>query len=57
MADLYEDFMKYGEVDNREDIRLKDNKVEVIEECVVDNSRVRLPKDEDTLASIRPLKL
>ncbi|WP_370835694.1 ABC transporter ATP-binding protein [Clostridium tertium] len=57
VADLYEDFMKYGEVDNREDIRLKDNKVEVIEECVVDNSEFRLPKDEDTLASIGPLKL
>ena len=36
-------FMKYGEVlYNREDIRLKDNKVEVIEECVVDNSEFRV---------------
>lgn len=55
IADLYEDFMKYGEIDNKADIRLEskdnDSKGEAAIEDI-DDGEFRMPKDEDTLASI-----
>lgn len=60
IADLYEDFMKYGEVDNKKDVRIEEKEVKVeekAEEIEEDNGEFKLPKNEDTLASIGELKL
>jgi teichoic acid transport system ATP-binding protein len=53
IADLYEDFMKYGEKDNRKDVRIQKKSAE---EKSNDGS-FRVPVDEDTLASIAEVKL
>ena len=58
ITDLYEDFMKYGEVDNRADVRLssKDSNdsstVQTDIEETEDNGEFKMPKDDDTLAAI-----
>ena len=58
VADLYEDFMKYGSVDNAEDVRLEKRKGEIVEEEVEeDTGEFRMPKNEDTLASIRKVTI
>ena len=58
IADLYEDFMKYGTLDNQEDVRLeKRNSEEAVEEEEEDNGEFRMPKNEDTLASIHEVKI
>ena len=58
IADIYEDFMKYGAVDNQADVRME-VKEEVVEEAVEeeDNGEFKMPSNEDTLASIREVKL
>ena len=58
IADIYEDFMKYGTVDNQADVRME-VKEEVVEEAVEeeDNGEFKMPLNEDTLASIREVKL
>lgn len=59
VADLYEDFMKYGEVDNKADVRMKsqdEDEVSEVEQEVTDGE-FRMPKDEDTLASIAKVEL
>lgn len=59
IADLYEDFMKYGTLDNQEDVRLQKKPEEVIEEVIEeeDDGEFKLPKNEDTLASIHEVKI
>ena len=58
IADIYEDFMKYVAVDNQADVRME-VKEEVVEEAVEeeDNGEFKMPSNEDTLASIREVKL
>ncbi|MBD7910215.1 ABC transporter ATP-binding protein [Clostridium cibarium] len=58
IADLYEDFMKYGTLDNQTDVRLK-NKNQKEEEVVVeeDDGEFKMPINEDTLASIHEVKI
>lgn len=65
VADLYEDFMKYGDVDNKKDVRVKDaNEAEnTEEEITVDEQKdenglrpFKMPLDEDTLAAIINVK-
>lgn len=53
IADIYEDFMKYGDVDNNKDVRMK-NKEESSEES---NGEFKVPIDEDVLASIHEVRL
>lgn len=53
IGDLYEDFMKYGETDNKSDVRLK--KVE--EKEVINKGEFRVPIDEDVLASIAKVEI
>ncbi|WP_294351698.1 ABC transporter ATP-binding protein [uncultured Clostridium sp.] len=58
IADIYEDFMKYGTVDNQADVRMEAKEEaaqEVIEE--EDNGEFKMPANEDTLASIGEVKL
>lgn len=58
IADIYEDFMKYGTVDNQADVRMEakeEAEQEVIEE--EDNGEFKMPANEDTLASIGEVKL
>ena len=65
IADLYEDYMKYGDVDNKKDVRLKEandtsSNEEVIEEeeKTIDGLRpFKMPLDEDTLAAIVNVKI
>ena len=66
VADLYEDFMKYGDVDNKKDVRVKDaNKAENTEEEITaddekDENGLRpckMPLDSDTLAAIVNVKI
>ena len=52
IGDLYEDFMKYGETDNKSDVRLQK-----VEEETVSNEEFRLPKDEDVLAAIAKVEI
>ena len=52
IGDLYEDFMKYGETDNKSDIRLKK-----VEEEVENNGEFKVPIDEDVLASIAKVEI
>ncbi|PRR83057.1 ABC transporter ATP-binding protein [Clostridium vincentii] len=54
IADLYEDFMKYGERDNTTDVRLKDK---AVEDEVPSNGEFRAPVNDDTLASIAKVEL
>ncbi|MBE6048854.1 MAG: ABC transporter ATP-binding protein [Clostridium sp.] len=51
IGDLYEDFMKYGETDNKSDVRLK--KVEEVK----NDGQFRVPVDEDILASIAKVEI
>lgn len=66
VADLYEDFMKYGEVDNKKDVRISSDESSgniQDEEVVVDdfnNAEIKpfkVPNDEDILASIAQVKI
>ncbi|MDY4077316.1 MAG: ABC transporter ATP-binding protein [Clostridium sp.] len=56
IADLYEDFMKYGTADNKADVRLKE-KQEKKEEKVISDGKFRVPTNEDILASIAEVKI
>lgn len=51
IGDLYEDFMKYGETDNKSDVRLK--KVQEVK----NDGQFRVPVDEDILASIAKVEI
>lgn len=66
IADLYEDYMKYGDVDNKQDVRLKnandtssdEEAIEEEEEKTADGLRpFKMPLDEDTLAAIVNVKI
>lgn len=58
VADLYEDFMKYGTLDNQEDVRMQKREgEEAVEEEEKNDGEFRLPKNEDTLASIHEVKI
>ncbi|MBE6049635.1 MAG: ABC transporter ATP-binding protein [Clostridium sp.] len=59
IADLYEDFMKYGTLDNQADVRMEAKAEEAVEEVVEeeDNGEFKVPTNEDTLASIGEVKL
>lgn len=52
IADMYEDFMKYGEVDHKKDVRMKAKREEAI-----NKGEFRVPMDENILASIHEVKL
>ncbi|MDU4937982.1 MAG: ABC transporter ATP-binding protein [Clostridium sp.] len=52
IADMYEDFMKYGEVDHKKDVRMKAKREEAI-----NKDEFRVPMDENILASIHEVKL
>lgn len=54
IADIYEDFMKYGERDNKSDVRLKEN---ILGDELHDDGEFRMPINEDVLASIAQVKL
>ncbi len=58
IADIYEDFMKYGTVDNQADVRME-AKEEAAQEVIEqeDNGEFKMPANEDTLASIGEVKL
>ena len=65
IADLYEDYMKYGDVDNKKDVRLKDaNDTSTNEEAIEEEEKTidglrpfKMPLDEDTLAAIVNVKI
>lgn len=58
IADLYEDFMKYGTIDNQADVRMELKEEEgITEEVEEDNGEFKMPSNEDTLASIKEVKL
>lgn len=65
IADLYEDYMKYGDVDNKKDVRLKDaNDTSTNEEAIEEEENTidglrpfKMPLDEDTLAAIVNVKI
>lgn len=58
IADLYEDFMKYGTVDNQADVRMElKEEASITEEVEEDNGEFKIPSNEDTLASIKEVKL
>ena len=51
VADLYEDFMKYGEIDNKKDVRID------TDDSSNELKEFRVPKDEDILASIAKVEI
>lgn len=53
IADMYEDFMKYGVVDNTSDVRMQSVKSEDYKR----NEEFRVPVDEDVLASIHKVEI
>ena len=60
VADLYEDFMKYGEIDNKKDVRIDSaNEEALVEEEENSNElkEFKIPKDEDILASIAKVEI
>lgn len=65
IADLYEDYMKYGDVDNKKDVRLKEtNDTSTNEETIEEEEKTidglrpfKMPLDEDTLAAIVNVKI
>lgn len=65
IADLYEDYMKYGDVDNKKDVRLKEtNDTSTNEEAIEEEEKTidglrpfKMPLDEDTLAAIVNVKI
>ena len=60
VADLYEDFMKYGEIDNKKDVRIDPaNEEALVEEEENSNElkEFKIPKDEDILASIAKVEI
>lgn len=65
IADLYEDYMKYGDVDNKKDVRLKEaNDTATNEEAIEEEEKTidglrpfKMPLDEDTLAAIVNVKI
>lgn len=61
VGDIYEDYMKYGEADNKKDVRISGNE-EVKEEVVVEEeltitSDFKIPNNPDILASIMQVKI
>lgn len=54
IADLYEDFMKYGVKDNEADVRLKEKKEE---RAIEDDGRFKVPSNDDILASIAKVEV
>ena len=60
IVDLYEDFMKYGEIDNKKDIRLKKVEDKKAEDELCADGKIRefnMPVDKNTLASIMSVKI
>ena len=58
IGDMYEEFMKYGETDNSNDVRMQDN--DSISEQVVHDGEIadfRMPNNPDVLASIMQVKI
>lgn len=55
IADLYEDFMKYGTTDNQADVRLKDKASE--DKTEEGLKEFRVPVNDDVLASIAEVKV
>ncbi|MDS0525593.1 ABC transporter ATP-binding protein [Clostridium sp. SHJSY1] len=63
VGDVYEDFMKYGEADNKQDVRLSGAEEEValeepkVEDEITVEAEFRIPNNPDVLASIMKVKL
>ena len=65
IGDLYEDFMKYEDVDNKKDIRLEgpgDNEIDNVEQIIENYKKeiipeFKIPNNPDVLASIMDVKL